>query len=174
MSVENWNAALDPANIYSVRHIYRYWRASEFIRGERILDVGCGWGYGSAILLHRGQVSGVDQRRDCIEYAHARFPAIQFSVTNVDAWESLPAQFGAVVAIEVVEHLKRPQRFVEVLKQTARSVFLSTPIVPSKHVNQFHLHDFTEQQVLGWFRDWRLVYREIQESESLLACWERA
>ena len=50
---------------------------------------------------------------------------------------------------------------------------LSTPIVPSKHENEFHLQDFTESEIKGWFPEWDLVHFEDQAAVYGIAVWSR-
>jgi O-antigen biosynthesis protein len=43
-------------------HVYRYAFASDFVKGKYVLDIACGEGYGSAVLLKAGaeKVIGID------------------------------------------------------------------------------------------------------------------
>jgi len=64
--------------------------------GERILDLGCGTGDIAATMAERGaQVVGVDASPAMIESARARFPALDFRVTNA-AELPFDAAFDAV------------------------------------------------------------------------------
>src|SRR4051812_7358615 len=63
-------------------HVRRYEEAARFVRGQRVLDIACGVGYGSQLLGRGGaeQVVGVDLSPDAIRYAQAHYlmPNIQF------------------------------------------------------------------------------------------------
>ena len=56
-------------------HIYRYRFASQYARGQRVLDVACGEGYGSAALSAAGAVSvvGVDISPDTVQHARKKY-----------------------------------------------------------------------------------------------------
>ncbi len=86
--------------------LYRF--ACGSARGRRVLDVACGSGYGSRMLLDAGaaHVTGVDLSPEAIEYARARYgcPGLEFAVG--DARDLSPfGQVEAVVSIETIEHV---------------------------------------------------------------------
>src|SRR5215831_13097507 len=57
-------------------HMARYTFAMRLARGKRVLDAGCGAGYGSAVLAEVAEhVTGVDIAADAIEYARANYQA---------------------------------------------------------------------------------------------------
>ena len=56
-------------------HVARYAFARRYADGKRVLDAGCGTGYGSAELAQSAAaVTGVDISADAIEYASASYP----------------------------------------------------------------------------------------------------
>ena len=51
-------------------------------------------------------------------------------------------------------------------------IFVSAPIVPTKHANPYHLHDFTQAQVERMFTDrgwW--IDRRVDQPEELSMMW---
>ena len=55
-------------------HMARYTFAARLARGKRVLDAGCGAGYGSAALAEcAASVTGVDVAADAIEFARAHY-----------------------------------------------------------------------------------------------------
>ena len=52
-------------------HIERYLFASQFVKNKRVIDLGCGPGYGSIIMSEHGAtfVQGVDNSLETIRYA---------------------------------------------------------------------------------------------------------
>lgn len=152
-------------------HFYRYQLALDFLRdGDMVADIACGIGYGSAILTKPGvEYIGVDK----VE------PAEQFKnngmfITGVDLNQWFPDfEWDVSVSFETLEHVEDPARFAQVLKQAQRMIILSTPTRPTKHVNPYHLHDFTVDDVLALFDDWELVHIEDQPEElSHIFIWE--
>src|SRR5581483_686030 len=57
-------------------HMARYAFAVRLSRGKRVLDAGCGAGYGSAELALSAQsVTGVDVAAEAVEFARQNYPA---------------------------------------------------------------------------------------------------
>src|SRR3954469_6922749 len=62
-------------------HLARYTFAARLARGKRVLDAGCGAGYGSAELAHAAQsVIGIDVAAEAVDFAreHYRLPNLSF------------------------------------------------------------------------------------------------
>ena len=56
-------------------HLARYAYARRYAEGRRVLDAGCGTGYGSAELAQSALVvTGIDVAPQAIEYARATYP----------------------------------------------------------------------------------------------------
>ena len=136
-------------------HMARYTFAARLARGKRVLDAGCGAGYGSAELARSAErVVGIDRAADAIEYARANYGAHNVSFEEASC-ESLPhadGSFELVVAFEVIEHLEDWRGFLReahrVLAPTGQLV-VSTPNKlyytesrGSDGVNPFHVHEF--------------------------------
>ena len=89
-------------------HIARYAFAARLARMKRVLDAGCGTGYGSAELAkHALHVTGVDFSEDAVNAAAETYKALNLEF-RVGRCEALPGDDGAfdlVVAFEVIEHL---------------------------------------------------------------------
>lgn len=89
-------------------HISRYAFAARYAPGKRVLDLGCGTGYGAAALASTAtHVTALDLSGDALAYARTNFP-----LSNVEWIEascaSIPcpaAAFDLITAFEVIEHL---------------------------------------------------------------------
>lgn len=144
------------------------------IKGRRVLDVGCSQGIVPLLLAREGcQITGVDTSPQAIEEAKGYLAAepahVQQNVTYVNAdflsLEGVDVDPDTIVISEVLEHLVRPELFVEkatsLLKNGGRLI-ITVPF----GVNDFidHKHTFylmepfrmlsehlqiTEIQVLG-------------------------
>src|SRR5215472_2422998 len=82
-------------------HLARYAFAARLARGKRVLDAGCGTGYGSGELAKTAaSVLGVDQSNDAAVFAREnyRLPNLHFTQGSVVALPFSDASFDLVVA----------------------------------------------------------------------------
>ena len=89
-------------------HLARYAFAARLARGKRVLDSGCGAGYGSAELAGSSlSVVGVDVAAEAVDYARAHYPLpnLRFEQASCTALPHPDGAFNLVVAFEVIEHL---------------------------------------------------------------------
>lgn len=114
-------------------HVARYVFAARAAAGRRVLDAGCGAGYGAAMLAERARsVVGVDLAWEALEYAGRRYARANLSFLRASA-TTLPFADGAfdlTVAFELIEHLQDWEGLLRELRRvTAPSgaCLLSTP-----------------------------------------------
>jgi SAM-dependent methyltransferase len=149
-------------------HFARYRFAGRFISaagspGRRILDAGCGSGYGTAELSSGAagaMAIGADVSAEAVSHARQRYgTGALFLQAACEASPFSDASFDFVVAFEVIEHLERWRELLaearRVLKPTG-SLLISTPnrdyYAESRGAsgpNPFHRHEFD----YGEFRD---------------------
>lgn len=84
--------------------IPRYLLLGDRVRGKRILDIGCGTGIGSSLLLEMGadSVQGVDHRPEVVDLARIKHDKVGLDF-HVMFWESLEFEddfFDAVVCLD--------------------------------------------------------------------------
>lgn len=143
-------------------HMARYTFAARLARGKRVLDAGCGAGYGSAELAREALwVVGVDVAAEAVDYAQAGYQLsnLTFEQGSCTALPHPDAAFDLVVAFEVIEHL---ENFGALLQEARRVLapngqfIVSTPnklyYTASRGrqgANPFHVHEFEFEE----FRD---------------------
>jgi SAM-dependent methyltransferase len=140
-------------------HMARYAFAVRLARGKRVLDAGCGAGYGAAELAHAGAwVVGADVAAEAVDFARANYqrPNLLFERASCTALPHPNAAFDLVVAFELIEHVEDWRAFLlearRVLSPTGQFI-VSTPNKlyytesrGSDGPNPFHVHEFTFEE----------------------------
>jgi ubiquinone/menaquinone biosynthesis C-methylase UbiE len=140
-------------------HVARYAFARRYAQGKRVLDAGCGTGYGSAELAQSAaEVTGVDIAADAVEFARTNYPlpGLQFIESSCTAIPFPPASFDLLVAFEVIEHLADYRAFLVECARLLTSEGLFIVSSPNKRYysetraatgpNPFHEHEFEAEE----------------------------
>jgi len=134
--VEHWYLGSRTRRYMMVRRFREVLERAALEPGLRVLDVGCGWAYGSHWAHELGcEVSGIDLAHDQLAWArHELADGVHLGLTQANA-KALPfraAAFDRVFSVETMEHVFRPDRpavyaeLARVLKRGGR-LALSTP-----------------------------------------------
>jgi ubiquinone/menaquinone biosynthesis C-methylase UbiE len=140
-------------------HVARYAFARPYAEGKRVLDAGCGTGYGSAELAQSAaEVTGVDIAAEAIEYAMANYPlaGLHFIKSSCTVVPFPASSFDLVVAFEVIEHLTDYRAFLDECARLLTDEGLFIVSSPNKRYyastrsasgpNQFHEHEFEAEE----------------------------
>ena len=136
-------------------HLARYTFSARLAGGKRVLDAGCGAGYGSAELARIARsVVGADIAAEAVDFARAHYPLpnLCFEQASCTALPHPDGRFDLVVAFEVIEHL---QDWRALLSEARRLLapggqfVVSTPnrlyyteSRGASGANPFHVHEF--------------------------------
>lgn len=131
-------------------HIDRYKMAEQWINdGDIVIDAACGIGYGSQILTENKtiQYHGVDT----VDAIDKQFLLNGwFTAQDLNTWTP-EFSFDVAVCFETLEHLDNFDNMVSWSKKARRMIIVSVPTVPTKHMNEYHLHDFTVDDIVNMF-----------------------
>ncbi len=162
-------------------HLARYTFAAQFAGGKRVLDAGCGTGYGCTELAPGAHfVAGIDVASDAVNYAQAHFvrPNIRYAQASATAIPFAPASFQLITAFEVIEHLTEWRALLAEARRvlTPDGLFLvSTPnrlyYAESRsldgpnpyHVHEFEYHEF-EAALREFFPKVQILFQNRLES----------
>ncbi|AWG36401.1 class I SAM-dependent methyltransferase [Alcaligenes aquatilis] len=140
----------------STIHLARYASILPFVKDKVVLDIACGEGYGSALMMRAGakRVVGVDISAEAVAksqkvFADSKAEYIQADVTRLEELFE-PGTFDVVVSIETIEHVTDDETYLIALKRAAKpdAVFLIS--CPNDHwyypqpdqANPFHLRKY--------------------------------
>lgn len=147
-------------------HVARYLYAARHVRdGETVNDIACGTGYGTTFFL-RGPYRGYDRPH----VPDPSFPG-SFHAADLDDPAWTPDPTDVTVCFETLEHVKDPAHLAHVIgRTTRRAIVVSVPVVPTKHLNTHHLHDFTKADIPPLFDGFEIA-DEWPQPEELSHVW---
>ncbi|MFC1964477.1 class I SAM-dependent methyltransferase [Chloroflexota bacterium] len=147
--------ALNSQNPWPIRwkyhHIYRYHLAKRYCHNKRVLDAGCGYGYGSFMLSSVSEkVVGIDISEEAIQIAKKRYsnPNVEFLLMNTKEM-NFNNQFDVIIAFEHIEHLRDPGLFLSkaCLYLEPGGIFIvSTPNKIYTGDNPYHFKEYSHKQ----------------------------
>ena len=147
------------SRIAEYEHLPRYVFARNMSENKRLLDFGCGTGYGSAILAERAaNVIGLDIDATAIDWAREshRSPRLKFLLCD-DLGASLPpASIDLVTCFEMIEHVdyQTQQAAIASIARLLHEdglLVISTPnpaVTKLYGENPYHLREMTEVEFL--------------------------
>ena len=136
-------------------HLARYCFAEPLARGRRVLDVGCGEGYGAARFVgESAAVYGLDNSEQAISRARANSPGVVLVRGDCVTLPFADASLDLVTAFEVIEHLNG---WEDLISEAARVLGTSGVFVVSTpnrdyyqttrdEPNPFHVHEFAYEE----------------------------
>lgn len=161
-------------------HFSRYLFASRLCRSKKVIDLGCGSGYGSAELATKAaSVTGVDISVDAIAEAAQQYtnPNLQFQTASLAQLPFADATFQLGVCFEVIEHLSDYRALLSEARRVLvpeGQLIISTPNVEyyaeSRKLegpNPFHAHEFSYEEfrsVLAEFFDYQTFFVQNHSS----------
>jgi 2-polyprenyl-3-methyl-5-hydroxy-6-metoxy-1,4-benzoquinol methylase len=136
------------------RHLAPYRYAAKLAQGLRVLDGGCGEGFGTQTLAAlAAQVVGLDYSAEVVEACRKAWthPNLSFQHTDLSRPEEGSERFDLVLSFQVIEHMRDEIPFLEGLKKRIRPggrLLLTTPNrLKSFSENPYHVREYTAPEL---------------------------
>jgi 2-polyprenyl-6-hydroxyphenyl methylase/3-demethylubiquinone-9 3-methyltransferase len=174
---------LNPARIGFIRdrvagHCGRDPLKSRPLAGLRLLDIGCGGGLVSEPMRRLGaDVVGIDasEKNVAVARLHAERQglAIDYRADTAEGLRAGGETFDVVLALEVVEHVARPELFLECCAALVKPGGVLVLSTLNRTAKAFALGVVAAEYVLGWLprgtHDWRRFLRPSELARPLRA-----
>lgn len=144
--------------------VERYHFACGYVARMRVLDIACGAGWGTALLVSRGRaisVVGIDIDAATAVFARKRHGSevVQFVLSSAERIPLRDSSVDVAVSIETIEHVRDPQRLLRELARVVvpgGKVVISTPrnekperMNPS---NCYHIREYSSAEFESMLR----------------------
>lgn len=154
---ERYVPGIDPS--LELEHYSRYSFASRFVGDKRVLDAGCGEGYGVSSLARTAlEAVGVDISQEAMDKARNRYGGGNLDFKHVRSGERYPfsdGHFDVVVSFEVIEHIPDWSDYLRELARVLSDdgiLILSSPNRPyyrdeRGEINAYHVLEFDHAEL---------------------------
>ncbi len=144
----------DLNNYLNHRKFYQF--VAQFVNNKKVVDVGCGSGYGSRILKESGSISvnGFDISKSSIKYAKSHYMDYgTFDISSItDMSQVSDNSYDITISSEVMEHIKEynmEQRAIGELKRITNDKGLI--IIGTPNTELLTNHGFSYDEINGLF-----------------------
>jgi len=166
--IKNWDYTKDSNNIDHLIHIKRYEWAKDYLKDLKVLDNGCGTGYGTYFLAKNNlkEIIGIDISEASIKYAQEKYKAknLIYKQMNSISLNLRDNYFDAIISFDVIEHIDKKQQkeylseIVKVINDKGFLMIGSPNAALSREKNPHH----KKQLTLNEFKELlNLFFKEI-------------
>jgi SAM-dependent methyltransferase len=152
IDTERWRSEAEYA-LY-LGHLAQYEWAGSFCQGARVCEVGCGFGYGTALIAQVAEkIVGIDIEPRLVEQLQGLAnDNMQFLLYDGRRVPMPDNSVDVCLSIHVIEHVSDPEAFLREQKRIVRPggrVLLATPngarrLLPGQRPwNPYHLREYT-------------------------------
>jgi ubiquinone/menaquinone biosynthesis C-methylase UbiE len=161
LTAEDQSSNREAYLIYLI-HLATYKYCIPFVTGKKVLDYGCGTGYGTSLIgKYCTQITGIDISPEAINYARSHFSVPNLSYLQIKPAEIAPlpfpdGSFDVVLSFQVIEHVQDVSAYLREIDRVlapAGRVAIATPDRSArlfsfqKPWNIWHLREYTQKQL---------------------------
>lgn len=154
---ERVNPDFPDENFINHRKVYQF--ISQWVTDRDVLDVGCGTGYGTAMLAeHASRVTGIDYSKAAIKFARQHYAKPEFCVMDAHHLRFPDGAFDFIFSSENFEHLADQAAHLLELRRVLRKggiCFIATPnpeAFVGQRPNPWHTKENTYDELVQLFR----------------------
>lgn len=136
------------------RHLAAYQHARSLAAGKRVLDAGCGEGFGTQTLTDvAASVKGIDYSQVAIDVCRSKWqrPNLSFECVDLTKATAGVETFDLVLNFQVIEHIEDPRPFLRGLKARigpGGQLMLTTPNrLKTFSENPYHVREYTAPEL---------------------------
>ena len=138
-------------NVTYQRCQYAYEWCIPIIAGKKVLDTGCGLGYGAAFMSHHAnEIVGIDYDAETIETNKKEYSGVKnlsFVQGSIPPLPFPDNSFDVITSFQFIEHIHARKEFTKECLRVVKpggKVLITTPnIKRSLARNPFHIHEYT-------------------------------
>ncbi|HUV71523.1 MAG TPA: class I SAM-dependent methyltransferase [Clostridia bacterium] len=102
-------------------------------KAKTVIDIGCGEGYPDKVIcaqLPKIKLVGVDIDPQVLKKAKEQNPSVEYCREDIFKLNFKSAEFDLGLVLEVLEHLKEPEKAVGEVKRVTKKALFSVPFEP--------------------------------------------
>ncbi len=141
----------DANNVTYQRCQFAYEFAIPYIQGKKVLDVGCGNAYGTALMAQTAkEIVGLDYDLNTVEANKSTYKSINnitFKQSSIPPIPYEDGSFDVITAFQFIEHIEARKEFLKeclrVLKHGGTLLVTTPNVKKSLARNPFHVHEYS-------------------------------
>ena len=136
------------------RALAPYAHVAGLAAGKRVLDAGCGEGFGTRMLADVAKsVEGIDHSERAITYCRRAWPRpnLVFRTGDLTRPEVLRSSYDLVINFQVLEHIEDDRGFLHTLKSQLAPEGILVVVTPNRLTsfsqNPYHVREYTPAEL---------------------------